>query len=493
MPNLTLNTIDLLGENRANTSFSITLVASSDAEGAVYGTGGWVSGRTIKRITDGTGTAVVDLASTAEFSIQTHYEITIGEFSAEFTMPETDALLADRLRAEAILVATLEGTGGLSTVATDSTITGDGSEDTPLSVAEPYSSGERSKLAGIPSNAEANVGEEFTQAEKSKLGNIEDSATADQTGSEIVGSISTALGSTDWQTGGTGGGGGGGLASVSSDATLDGLGTVGSPLSVAEPYTDAERSKLAGIPSDAEANVGQEFTQTEKTKLGGISTGAEVNVGEEFTQAEKSKLTGIEPSAKDDQTGSEIVGSINTQLGSSDWQSGGGGGGLSTVATDSTIDGDGSTGTPLSVAEPYTDTERNKLSNIEDSATADQSATEIRDALDGLTGTERLDYSAIEGGPPTNAEQNIGVEFTQAEKQKLGTVDANAEENIGQEFTQGEKTKLGNIEDSATADQTRYRDCCGRRFRDWKYRLEIRASEYRRGIYLCGKTEALWY
>ena len=80
MPNLTFSTIDILGANRPNTSFSITLVASSNAEGAVYGPDGWVVGRTIKRITGDTGAAVVDLAATTEFSIQTHYEITINGF-----------------------------------------------------------------------------------------------------------------------------------------------------------------------------------------------------------------------------------------------------------------------------------------------------------------------------------------------------------------------------------------------------------------------------
>ena len=45
----------------------------------------------------------------------------------------------------------------------------------------------------------------YTTAEESKLAAIEASATADQTGAEIVAAIDSELASTDWQTGGAGG------------------------------------------------------------------------------------------------------------------------------------------------------------------------------------------------------------------------------------------------------------------------------------------------
>ena len=54
---------------------------------------------------------------------------------------------------------------------------------------------------------------------------------------------------------GGGGGGGGGLAAVSSDATLTGDGTSGDPLSVASPFTAAEKTKLTGVEAGAEVNV----------------------------------------------------------------------------------------------------------------------------------------------------------------------------------------------------------------------------------------------
>ena len=106
-----------------------------------------------------------------------------------------------------------------------------------------------------------------------------------------------------------------GLTVVTSDATLTGTGQASSILKVANPFTDDDETKLEGIESGAEVNVGVEYTQTEKTKLGGIASGAEVNIGVEYTQTEKTKLFGIESSAKDDQTGDEIVSLIEAETG----------------------------------------------------------------------------------------------------------------------------------------------------------------------------------
>ena len=109
-----------------------------------------------------------------------------------------------------------------------------------------------------------------------------------------------------------GGGGGGGLATVSTDATLGGDGSASDPLTVANPFTDAD-----------------------ETKLDGIEAGAEVNVGSEYTAAEKSKLAAVEANATADQTDAEIVAAVNTNLGNEDWQTqGSGGGGTATASRD---------------------------------------------------------------------------------------------------------------------------------------------------------------
>ena len=65
---------------------------------------------------------------------------------------------AARLDASAIKNLPSGGGGGLSAVTSDGTLTGTGTSADALKVAEPYSSGERSKLAGIADNATANVG-----------------------------------------------------------------------------------------------------------------------------------------------------------------------------------------------------------------------------------------------------------------------------------------------------------------------------------------------
>ena len=141
------------------------------------------------------------------------------------------------------------GGGGLAAVSHDGTLSGDGSVADPLGVPNPFSAAEKTKLAGI-----------------------EDAATADQTGGEIVASITSNLGGSAWQSPG--------LTAVVSDATLTGGGTTANPLSIISPFSAAQASKLAGIETAATA----------------------------------------------DQSALEIVNSINTELGGTTWQAGGGGG-----------------------------------------------------------------------------------------------------------------------------------------------------------------------
>ena len=76
-------------------------------------------------------------------------------------------------------------------------------------------------------------------------------------------------------------------------------------------------------------------------------------------------------------------------------------------------------------------------------------------AAGGTTGTgpatPALSGAQIKQKYEANANTNP---FTNAEKAKLGGVEAGAEANVGSEFTQAEKTKLTAIEADATADQT---------------------------------------
>ena len=295
--------------------------------------------------------------------------------------------------------------GGLTSVASDSTLTGDGTGTDPLKVASPFTAAEKTKLASLTNQSgltqvesdatltghgttasPLKVANEFTHDDETKLDGIENNATADQTGTEIVASIDTTLGQTTWKQGG---GGGGGLASVSSDATLTGDGTSSDVLKVANPFTDADETKLDGI----EANAKDDQTAAE------IKTAYESNDDTNaYTDAEKTKLGGIEDNAKDDQTGAEIVASIDNELGSETWQQGGGGaGGISAVISDDTLTGDGAaSATRLGVANPFTDEDEAKLDGIEANAKDDQTGTEIVASIDTELG--QTDWKQGGGG-----------------------------------------------------------------------------------------------
>ena len=179
---------------------------------------------TVEVGTDMDGVATFDLLPSKQAG---NYAVVIGAYSRVVTMPEKDVrlselgdavdpgdlggqfLLSDMLNLDSDLsddeqtaIKTKLGigdTGGLSTVESDATLTGDGSSGDPLKVAVPYSSAEKTKLGGIETGATADQtgaqiktayeGESdtnaFTDALKTKLDGIEASATTDQTGAEI--------------------------------------------------------------------------------------------------------------------------------------------------------------------------------------------------------------------------------------------------------------------------------------------------------------------
>ena len=366
-----------------------------------------------------------------------------------------------------------------------------------VNVGEEYTQTEKTKLAGVESGAEANVGQQYTNAEKTKLGNIESNATADQTGSEIVDAIDTQLGGETWQeAGGTGGvdqtarnaaaaaqtTADGAVADnitqqteldavnpftaadetkldgieigaevnvgVTSDGTLAGSGVTGSSLRVTNPFTNADESKLDGIEAGADANVGQEYTQTEKTKLASVEAGADVNVGQEYTQTEKTKLGGIEIGAE-----------VNVGVTSDGTLAGSGVTGSSlrvanpfTNADESKLDGI-EAGADVNVGNEFTNADETKLDNIESNATADQSGTEIVDAID-----TQLGGAGWQAGGTGAVDQTARNSAAAAQTTADGAVTVNATQQTELDavnpFTAADETKLDGIEDSATADQT---------------------------------------
>ena len=114
------------------------------------------------------------------------------------------------------------------------------------------------------------------------------------------------------------------------------------------------------------------------------------------------------------------------------------------------LSGGGSSGAvTINIENPFTADDKTKLDGIEANATADQTPTEIRDALQGLTGDDRLDVSAIKGIADQHALLEVASDSTLSGK---GTTDDPLK--VTNPFTTEDNTKLASIEFGATADQT---------------------------------------
>ena len=117
-----------------------------------------------------------------------------------------------------------------------------------------------------------------------------------------------------------GGGGGGSAGTVSTGASITGDGSSGDPLEVANPFTDADETKLDGIAAGAQVNAPTNLSITgidATTATLNSSTGSGPGASVEFPPvstthagfmgaAEKTKLDGIESGATADQSNSEI-------------------------------------------------------------------------------------------------------------------------------------------------------------------------------------------
>ena len=214
-----------------------------------------------------------------------------------------DTVITDRLADDARLLEPASGDD-------DTGVLGDSTELVGADHQHPgqvYTSAEKTKLSGIEAGAQVNVGSEFTAAEKTKLGGIEAGATADQTGSEIVTALQGLSGANRLDASAVKNlpTGGGGLSTVVSDETLDGTGAAGSPLSVANPFTSTDETKLdnlLGLPTGGA--TGQLLAK--KSATDGDTEWRDAGRGA-FTTDDETKLDGIEDGATADQTGPEIV------------------------------------------------------------------------------------------------------------------------------------------------------------------------------------------
>ena len=206
------------------------------------------------------------------------------------------------------------------------------------------------------------------------------------------------------------------LITVATDPTIEGDGTASSVLRVANPFTAAEKTKLAGIEDNATADqdLSGLATDSELSVLGTrVSTLENAPAATPYTGGDGIDINGTVISGEQANTNNRGV----VQLANIPTTQGGtsnstavtpaglkavtdslGTGGIATVNTDATITGDGDTD-PLSVANPFTQSDEDKLDGVE-----------------------------------SGAQRNVGQEYTQTEKTKLGTVDAGAEVNVNADW-----------------------------------------------------------
>ena len=486
----------------------------------------------------------------------------VGTEGLDITNEGTDGQVLSRAGGRFTWVTASSGGGGLTAVVSDSSIGGDGTSSSPLRVENPFTQSQEDKLTGIA--AGATVGATQAQADaivviQTKLNTIETNATSDQTAAEIRDALGTLTGNdrlsaanirdipnpneVEYFSTGSGtdlnslippsGNNGtrryavnnptnapsgvngsivvdsmrigtdlrqvlydtnaiyirgsrnnftgntwtnladtatGGLATVATDATITGDGTSGSPLSVANPLTQAQidailaNTNKVGITSQQAAQIA-----TNAAKIGITTAQADAIIANTnktgITTAQTDKLAAIETLATADQTPAELAAALATLTGDARLDASAiknlpepADGGISSVATDGTLTGLGTNADPLSVVTPFTSTEKTKLAGVETgatagatsqqatdiatnlqkrtyptadeaklagvetSATADQTAEELVTALAGLSGDDRLPASAVRNLPSGGGSQTA-LSFATPESSWANNID----------------------------------------------------------------------
>ena len=166
--------------------------------------------------------------------------------------------------------------------------------------------------------------------------------------------------------------------------------------------------------------------------------------------ANEAKLTTIESGATADQTPDEIRDELQTLTGTDRLDASAVQNipaGTTLVIHDPTLTGEGNTGDPLTVTTPFTSAEETKLAGIEQDATADQTAEEIRDDLQTLMGDERLAGASVKDSVDQIAR-------TEAQTAQTDAATASQEATTAQTTADTNLAKLNTVESGATADQT---------------------------------------
>ena len=228
-----------------------TITINADTQS---GQGG--GGLTIEQVRDGVaaflqGTAPVTVTHDDDANTLT---IAVGTASttANGLMTSTDKGKLDGIAANAI-----------ASVTSDATLSGDGTSTSALSVANPFTAADETKLDGIATQATRNTDADIQELARDALGAaLTAGSNITITPNDSANTITIASTAS-----------GGGLASVTSDATLTGNGTSGSPLSVANAFTQADETKLDGIATSATRNTDAEIDERARDAVGNALVG----------------------------------------------------------------------------------------------------------------------------------------------------------------------------------------------------------------------------
>ena len=298
---------------------------------------------------------------------------------------------------------------------TDSTITGDG-KNTPLAVANPFTDADETKLDALSTDRQLPTG-----------GNTDDVLTRTATGNA-------------WQPPQTSGNT---FAGVATDDTLTGTGVdAARQLSVANPFTDDDESKLDAIEPNATAD------QTTREIADKLNNPADDNEKIDYdnlkNKPDPSTSTAVTPNQRVDE-----INKATNQITASRVS------GLpdGTVNTDNSIDGDGSDSLPLKLPDA-TKTRIAKLSTTQPNFTPENYQADLTPGIPSTSYNYVKGIEAFKRSLMLSAGGGITSVISNPDQFSGTGVDLANRLTLRYPFTQDEKNKLANIEPLATADQT---------------------------------------
>ena len=254
-----------------------------------------------------------------------------------------------------LVIAKVVGSGGtgsgdgsgLATVATDTTIGGDGTSGDPLTVTNPFTDDDESKLDALPAAWDSST--TYSAEDQASLSGKVYISQADSNTNNNPGTDD----GTNWVATGV-------LSAVATDATITGDGTSGDPLTVANPFTDDDETKLDAVPAPWDSST--TYSDEDQVNLSG-----KLYISQVDTNTNNNPTT-------DDGTNWIPAGQSTST----------GGDGLATVLTDTTLTGDGTSTNRLSVTNPFTDADETTLDNTTADVVLAYSATAQHTVADSV-------------------------------------------------------------------------------------------------------------